>query len=232
MSQRESDLLLEALQRLTGLQSWSSIVAENLYWASCESFLQSSLLWAINASNGALIADRERLLTGSGNNGTKPDLLLFERSYRQSWLDATDRLERLRIGCAFVYAKLAWAKGNATGSATIPAKASALLSDIAKLRELHELAAASGLTDSKTLLIVSGCGSVKGSPGESERAASECEAELIERIQAGLASRNLGIARLHSSVWLAKGEQVHSARDRFASLLSSILDVTVSGESS
>jgi hypothetical protein len=232
MSQRVSDLLLEALQRLSGLQSWSSIVAENLYWASCESFLQSSLLWAINASDSALIADRERLLTGSGNKGTKPDLLLFERSHGQSWLAATDRSERLRLGCAFVYAKLAWAKGNATGSATIPAKAKALLSDIARLRDVHELALGSGLMDSKTLLIVSGCGSVKGSPDESVRASSECEGELINRIQAELATRNLGFARIHGSVWLAKGEQVHSASGSFASLLSSVLDVTVSKESS
>lgn len=231
MSHRVSDLLLEALQRLPRLQSWSSIVAESLYWASCESFLQSSLLWAINASDGALIADRERLLTGSGNSGTKPDLLLFERSHRQSWLNA-ERSERLRIGCAFVYAKLAWAKGNATGSATIPAKASALLSDIAKLRDLHEVTVGSGLTDSKTLLIVAGCGSVKSSPDESERASSECEMELIDRIHAGLAARNLGVARTHGSVWLVKGEPIHSAKDRFASLLSSVLDVTVVEESS
>jgi hypothetical protein len=34
MSQRVSDLFLESLRRPSGLQSWTSIVAENPCWAS------------------------------------------------------------------------------------------------------------------------------------------------------------------------------------------------------
>ncbi len=219
--------LIQALQRLPTIPTWSAIVAENIYWASCECFLQSSLLWSINTLAGSkFLSDREKLVTGTGNSGTKPDLLFFRADCHAAWRAATrTRKEARQLGVGFVYVKLAWSEGDATGSATIPAKASAIVDDIGKLRELEHIVLTEQPDQRKELLVVVGCVSTRKESITSVEAANCCESDLLEQIERRLSKENCKPVRPIEPIWLTKGEKVPSAPSTFASLRAMVLEV-------
>lgn len=123
--------LRAATTKLEASTEWRQMLAENLFWASCEGFLQSSLLWAVNQQSTSLFADREKKIAG-----TAPvDLVLFERAVYADYLSA--RGERLAALCrALVQLKVVWTKGNATGSAVASEKAKSVLYDAVRLAEV------------------------------------------------------------------------------------------------
>ena len=83
-----NDELLERLVAITELLRgdclWLQLLAENLFWASCEGFIQCSVLGAFNLQNQRYIADREREVRWD-NDKIKPDLLLFQRCAYAAW---------------------------------------------------------------------------------------------------------------------------------------------------
>ena len=125
-----------AARALAGDERWCDMLAENLYWASMEAFLQSSLLAAINRTDEGFIADRERNVSPR----LRPDLLVFPVRAHDAWWQLRERAQEdtslsdvLRLA---VQMKVAWTRGNATGSATLPNKIAATRSDIALLHEV------------------------------------------------------------------------------------------------
>ena len=60
------------------------MLVENAYWASYESFLQSSLLWAFKKVSTDFTVDRERQLLAHGGR-VQPDLVVMRRADEQEW---------------------------------------------------------------------------------------------------------------------------------------------------
>lgn len=138
------DALVEAARMLSMNTFWLDLFAENLYWASMEGFLQSSLLGAFNLGTHGFVADRERALASRG--AFKPDLLVMERSsgVHEEWWTAREeggsnaQARYRRLVQAVVQLKVAWTPGNARGSAVITSKAAAVKSDVARLQQCLE----------------------------------------------------------------------------------------------
>lgn len=117
--------------------SWCAMLAENLYWASCEALVQSALLHTFNAASSNFVADRERALVGS----MKPDLVVLDRSDHDAWWNARehrDQLQLRRLVQAVVQLKVAWTKGNASGSAVVTEKAKRVRDDVEGLLRLQQ----------------------------------------------------------------------------------------------
>lgn len=135
------DALVGAAQTLSENSFWLDLLAENLYWASMEGFLQSSLLGAFNLGTHGFVADRERALEPNG--ALKADLLVMEQSsdVHEAWWTAREEggpnapTRYLGLSQAVVQLKVAWTPGNARGSAVITSKAAAVKSDVVRLRQ-------------------------------------------------------------------------------------------------
>jgi hypothetical protein len=135
------DALVGAAETLSENPFWLDLLAENLYWASMEGFLQSSLLGAFNSGTHGFVADRERALAPRG--AFKPDMLVMERSsgVHEEWWAAREeggpnaQARYLRLAQAVVQLKVAWTPGNARGSAMLTSKAAAVKSDVVRLRQ-------------------------------------------------------------------------------------------------
>ena len=127
--------LVNAVNALSWDASWCDTLAENLYWASCEGFIQSSLLGAINWTSDLHVADRERSV-GNGEDNIQPDLLLMLRGNHDSYW--SERLANgpvsLNFLRALVQVKLVWTEGSAKGSAVISQKSRQVTGDIDGLR--------------------------------------------------------------------------------------------------
>ena len=234
--------LARALKRLPTVPSWSAIVAENIYWASFEPFVQSSLLWSINTLDGsALLSDREREVvcwqTENENkkmrrHSIKPDHSVFRADCRSDWSAAYKKrdlrgLRRLSIG--FANAKLAWSEGDASGGSTIPNIADKIETDIGKLRRLEQMIVDEQPNERKEFLVVAGCASIRDDARTSIEAAECCEAKLLTQLHSRLREKNCSPVRpLDERIWLVKGESVPSVSKpaKFTSLLATILDVS------
>ena len=161
-----------------------------------------------------------------GRNGTVPDLLFLRADCRDAWLAAARTREDVRrLAIGFVYLKLAWSRGDATGSATIPGKASAIAEDIGKLRGLEQIVLAEQSGERKEFLVVVGCVSTRDEPNKSVEAAECCESELLEHIERRLSDNGCRPAKPLEPVWLTRGEKVPSKPSTFASLRAVVLEV-------
>ncbi len=139
--------LLEACEGLVRSKEWQDQLAANVYWASCEGFLQSTLLWAFNSFPGThkvdgdrYLADRERYLVW-GERRIAPDLVFFGEGDEKRWWDyrdARDRENLRSLAAGLVEVKMAWLPGSATGSATLGSKAVSIQTDVDNLRYLLE----------------------------------------------------------------------------------------------
>lgn len=130
--------LEEATRWLTRDQVWLQLAAENLKWASCEGFFQSSLLGAFNVRSQTYIADREKRFALSSDRSICPDLLILERASYVDWWAARRHTKQavLRPLCrGAVQMKLVWTKNNASGSATVKSKAKSVVRDATDLEE-------------------------------------------------------------------------------------------------
>jgi hypothetical protein len=131
-----ADLCLSA-EELSNDALWPRLLAENLYWASCEGFLQSSVLGAFNGRSTQYVADRERELGFAGNQ-LRPDLVLIRRADHEAYwtgrdLSGAQRRETLAaLAQAIVQFKLIWTQGNATGSAQVTEKAKQVALDASR----------------------------------------------------------------------------------------------------
>lgn len=123
-----------AIEALAANSLWRDMLAENILWASCESLLQTTLLWSFNALSGRFVADRERTLA----KGWRPDLVVLRRAAHDDWHNARQknrgRTETFRkLACGVVQLKVAWTEGNAYGSASLPNKVVAIRDDLDRL---------------------------------------------------------------------------------------------------
>ena len=126
-----------AFASLAASQSLRQLLAENLYWASCEALVQSAALYSFNSTSTQFIADRERQL-----DGLKPDLLAFDRQDHDQWWTARSLGDREALGNltkGLVQFKVAWTEGNANGSAKLGPKTRAIRTDIDRLRAWGEV---------------------------------------------------------------------------------------------
>ncbi len=133
MSSHLSKDLDAALWSLADDSRWRSMLAENVYWASCEAFVQTTLLWAFNSRSKAFVADRERRLRKEPT--WKPDLAIMSRDDHDAWWGARragrcDSKTLRRLARGIVELKVAWTPGNATGSAVLTQKAKTVRDDV------------------------------------------------------------------------------------------------------
>jgi hypothetical protein len=134
------EALLMAARTLSDNSFWLDLLAENLYWASMEGFLQSSLLGAFNSGTHGFVADRERMV--ALRRACRPDLLIMRRSssVHDEWWTARGhggpkaQAEYLRLAQAMVQLKVAWTPGNARGSSMLTSKAESVKSDVTRLK--------------------------------------------------------------------------------------------------
>lgn len=129
--------LCSALWTLADDARWRAMLAENIYWASFEPFVQTTLLWAFNTKSKDFVADRERRL--HRNPDWKPDLSIMDRKDHDAWWEARsakpcDDAMLRRLARGIVQLKVAWTPGNAYGSAVITQKAKDIRTDVEGLR--------------------------------------------------------------------------------------------------
>ena len=215
-----------AMARLAALPVWLDMTAENACWASCEAFFQSSLLWAFNAQRSKYLADREKELVGENNAKFKPDLLAFPAERRSDWRASRDRQTRLRLGEGFAWTKIAWARGNAWGSAIVPSKAKQICTDIESFRSVERFAELAGLIPPpKQFLEIALSTSIFPHADRSIAACEECETELIDLVQKELVARDQPPCVALSRVRLLSAHPVPSNTGEFVSLRAIVLHV-------
>lgn len=128
-----------ALSALADDSRWRAMLAENVYWASCESFVQTTLLWAFNTTSKTFVSDRERQLL----DARKPDLSVLERAHHDAWWEARgatpcDAATLRRLARGVVQLKAAWTRGNACGSAVTTQKAKDIRADVDGLQDARK----------------------------------------------------------------------------------------------
>lgn len=124
--------LVVTVESLRQDSNWLRILAENLFWASCEGFVQSSILAAYNAQNLPLVADREKVLKWDGGSIT-PDLLVFRRADYADWRRSANGTGRNSLAHALAQITMVWTRGTAGGSAVVTEKAKKIARDAAGL---------------------------------------------------------------------------------------------------
>jgi hypothetical protein len=109
------------------------VLAENLFWTSCEGLLQCALLAEFNRAGGRWVADRERRLAP----GWQPDLLLFPSRNVGEW-KWSGRAHKRESVCGLVHLKMAWTEDWSSGSASPAARRDAVEDDANKLIHMAE----------------------------------------------------------------------------------------------
>lgn len=126
----EDDILQEliaATLRLRDDPLWLSLLTENLIWASCEGFVQSSVLGAFNLASQHYVAARESVLRW-GASKVQPDLSLFRPAAYSDWRNSTP-FGRPQMVTGVAQLTLVWTEGNAAGSAVVSQKAPKIARD-------------------------------------------------------------------------------------------------------
>jgi hypothetical protein len=122
--------LRRSFRALAADKRWRGWLAENIYWASCESFLQTTLLPVFNQTSERFVTDRERKLDGNWH----PDLAIMSRAHHDEWWHARNvsknkaALRGLVRGV--VQLKIAWTERNANGSARLTEKVKGIRKDV------------------------------------------------------------------------------------------------------
>jgi hypothetical protein len=132
------DELVEATEKLKADPFWLALLTENLAWASCEGFFQSSILGAFNQTSQRYIADREKKFVVQEERAA-PDLLLFERSNYAAWWRGRRTAKGaglIDLCLALVETKLVWTEGNAYGSYVLSERSGAVAGDALKLAKV------------------------------------------------------------------------------------------------
>jgi hypothetical protein len=139
MSDSEEALadLGRSFDALAADERWCAWLAENIYWASCESFLQTTLLPVFNQTSGRFVTDRERKLDGNWH----PDIAIMRREDHDKWWRARDDSDKAALRGlvrGVVQLKVVWTEGNAYGSAVLAEKLRAVDSDVRGLQNRAE----------------------------------------------------------------------------------------------
>ena len=137
------DVIHGALKTLAASRLWVGLLRENVYCASYEGFVQTSLLGAINSRQAKpkLWCDRERRVRINGKI-VAPDLWLVNAKVKDWDLWEKARLNpvaarlnpMLQVSKGAVEIKVAWTKDWAGGSAVISQRAKEIAKTITKLR--------------------------------------------------------------------------------------------------
>lgn len=138
MSRHALEALKNAIDRMARWKGWNEILAQNLNSASCEGFLQASLLGWFNigeARSKDFWAERERRLLCANGWKVQPDLILVPYADWDEYGKAKG-LRKSGLVDAGVWIKVAWEKGNDWSSASaVPAqKAKEIAKDVEKGR--------------------------------------------------------------------------------------------------
>jgi hypothetical protein len=137
------EVIHSALKTLATSRLWVELLRENVYCASYEGFVQTSLLGAINSQQAkrTLWCDRERRVRVNGKV-IAPDLWLVnaEVDAWNLWEEAKAHPVKarlnpmLQVAKGAVEIKVAWTKDWAGGSAVISQRAKEIAKTITKLR--------------------------------------------------------------------------------------------------
>lgn len=119
--------LIAATLRLRADTLWLSLLTENLMWASCEGFVQSSVLGAFNLTSQCHVAARESVLRW-GASKVQPDLSVIRPAAYSEWWNSTPS-GRPEIVTGVAQLTMVWTEGNAGGSAVVNQKAPKIARD-------------------------------------------------------------------------------------------------------
>jgi hypothetical protein len=119
--------LIAATLRLRDDPLWLSLLTENLMWASCERFVQCSVLGAFNLASQQYVAARESVFRW-GASKVQPDLSLIRPTAYSDWWNST-LSGRPQMVTGVVQLTMVWTEGNAGGSAIVTQKAPKIARD-------------------------------------------------------------------------------------------------------